>query len=84
LRLNNRLDVRDVKGKWLEANIVHIVPDQYMTVHFKGWASKWDEHIPLDPEHFNDFLDVKIAEVGMYSDAYGAAKFDKLIRKSHI
>lgn len=48
-----------------------------MKVHFKGWSSKWDEFIPLDPEHIKDFLDSKYAEIGMYSDAYGRAKFVK-------
>ena len=67
LRLNNRLDVRDLKGKWLEAIVVKIVPGQYMTVHFRGWNKKWDEDVPLDPEHFNDLLDFKVAEVGSYS-----------------
>lgn len=83
-RINNRIDVKDVKGKWLEARIIHIVPDQYMTVHFKGWSSKWDEQIPIHPEHLNDLIDTKFAEIGMYSDAFGKAKFDKQIQQSQL
>jgi hypothetical protein len=39
--------------------------------HFKGWASKWDEYIKI----YDDLIDSKYAEVGLYSDAYGFAKF---------
>jgi len=40
--------VRDIKGKWLEANIVELVEDQYMKVHFRGWNKKWDENIYIN------------------------------------
>ncbi len=42
-----------------------------MKVHFKGWASKFDELIPISKEHFEDHIDQKFAEIGMYSEAYG-------------
>jgi len=49
-----------------------------MKVHFKGWASKWDEVIPINEEHMNNLLDLKFSEVGRYSEAYGAAKYEKI------
>jgi hypothetical protein len=47
-----RLDVLDVKGKWLEANIVEIESDEQgnqirIKVHFKGFTPRWDEFIDL-------------------------------------
>ena len=42
-----------------------------MRVHFKGFASKWDETVPIN----DDLIDKKYAEVGLYSNAYGFAKF---------
>lgn len=56
LKLFNRIDVRDVKGKWLEAHVVHIEDmlnddnsgnGKRISVHFKGWAKKWDETIEI-------------------------------------
>eukprot|EP00347_Sterkiella_histriomuscorum_P002114 403369422 len=89
LKLFNRLDVRDVKGKWLEANIVDVEDLQSdnnlicrrIQVHFKGWSKKWDETILIDCQSIHDLLDSKIAEIGMYSGAYGRAKFDKSMRQ---
>ena len=46
-----------------------------MRVHYKGWANKFDEHIPITDE----LLDVKYAEIGKYSCAYGQAKFPSRI-----
>lgn len=78
LKVGHRLDVRDVKGKWLEAVVVQVNDhEQVMKVHFKGWASKWDELLPFNEEQMNNLLDLKFAEIGRYSDAYGAAKFEK-------
>ena len=57
LQLNNRVDVQDVKGKWLEAQVIEIVPNNYIKVHFKGWSSKWDEFIPYSPDNFENMLD---------------------------
>ena len=46
LLLNNRLDVRDIKGKWLEAQVIQIeLENSLFVVHFKGFSSKWDEVI---------------------------------------
>jgi len=47
-----RLDVLDMKGKWLEANIVEIESDEQgnqvrIKVHFKGFTPRWDEFIDL-------------------------------------
>ena len=53
-RLFNRLDVRDFKGKWLEANVIEIIEPRKegeklrARVHFKGWTKKWDEYIDID------------------------------------
>ena len=71
--MNQRLDVRDVKGKWLEAQIVEL-SDTYFKIHYKGWAAKFDEFIPLDQQ--GHLLDTKFAEIGLYSLAYGGAKFN--------
>ena len=74
IQLHNRLDVRDLKGKWLEATVVEIDQERRtFTVHFKGFASKWDEVI----ENRSELVDSKFAEIGLYSGGYGFAKFHK-------
>ena len=70
-QLHNRLDVKDVKGKWLEAHIVEIYDENRIRVHFKNWSSKWDEEVDVSPSN----LDIKYAEIGLYSNGYGYAKF---------
>jgi hypothetical protein len=50
LELGNRLqvgdfvDAQDSAGKWYEA-IVRSLDDDFVTVHYFGWASKWDATI---------------------------------------
>lgn len=74
LQIGNRLDVRDQKGAWLEAHVVDIQGD-FFKIHYKGWAAKFDEFIPLDSPN-DHLLDTKYAEIGLYSRAYGQAKFN--------
>lgn len=75
---NNRLDVKDVKGKWLEARVVEVSPSgSHFKVHFVGWVSKWDETIPASPAETEQLLDTKYAEVGSYSKAQGFAKYHR-------
>ena len=75
-QINNRLDVKDSRNKWLEAHIVEMKPT-YIKIHYKGWSSKFDEYIPTSNGETseNELLDVKFAEIGRYSQAYGEAKF---------
>lgn len=49
----------------------------YIKIHYKGWSSKFDEYIPTSNGETseNELLDVKFAEIGRYSQAYGEAKF---------
>ena len=35
------MDAQDTAGKWYEA-IVRSVTDDTVTVHYAGWASRWD------------------------------------------
>lgn len=70
IALNNRLDVKDVKGKWLEAFVVDLNENE-MRVHFKGWSTKWDEWIPIDQK----LIDVKYAEIGRFSPAFGSGRY---------
>ena len=35
------MDAQDSAGKWYEA-IVREITDDTVTVHYAGWASKWD------------------------------------------
>jgi hypothetical protein len=64
----------DTKGKWLEASVVDIdYLEKTFVVHFKGYSSKWDEIVSLD----NSLIGVKYAEIGLYSGAYGFAKYNK-------
>lgn len=72
--MNNRLDAKDVKGKWYEATVVGFQEEQNsFVVHFKGFSSKWDESIKKESSQ----LDEKFAEVGLYSSAFGFAKYNK-------
>jgi hypothetical protein len=71
---NQRLDVKDEKNKWLEAHILEVVPGDYIKIHYKGWSSKFDEYIPISQVSHN-LIDNKYAEVGLYSLAYGQAKY---------
>lgn len=80
VRLNTRLDVVDQKGKWLEAQVIEISNnnnDESMRVHFKGFASKWDELVPIGDE----YIGKKYAEVGLHSNANGFAKFHGYVFK---
>lgn len=52
---------------------------QRIKVHYKGWASKFDEVI--DISDMESVLDCKIAEIGKFSTAYGQAKFKKSDQK---
>lgn len=69
--------MKDSLGKWLEANIIEIIPTEMsIKIHYKGWASKFDEYLPVfDPSQ--KLLDTKYAEIGRYSAAYGRARFEK-------
>ena len=71
-KLFNRLDVKDSRNKWLETNIIELNKD-YIKIHYKGWSSKFDEYLPILPE--NKLIDIKYAEIGLYSNAYGQAKY---------
>jgi hypothetical protein len=57
--------VKDEKNKWLEAQILEVAND-YIKIHYKGWSSKFDEYIPI-PINFDEQLDTKYAEIGLYS-----------------
>lgn len=72
-QLHQRLDVKDTTGKWLEAQIIDLNND-FIKIHYKGWASKFDEYIPISSQQ----LDTKYAEVGKYSSAFGYAKFSQV------
>ena len=76
--LFQRLDVRDEKNKWLEAQIIQVTNDS-IKIHYKGWSSKFDEFIPVpsNPDEPSHLLDTKYAEIGLYSNAYGQAKYIK-------
>lgn len=56
LELENRIqvgdfvDAQDVAGKWYEA-IVRKVDDDTVTVHYMGWASRWDARIKRRQSH---------------------------------
>jgi hypothetical protein len=65
--LNNRLDILDKNGKWLEAVITDITGNK-IKVTFKGYISQNDEVIDTVKESF------KIKEVGALSHAQGWAK----------
>lgn len=60
----DRLDVKDQKGRWLEAEVIEITP-LYLKIHYLGQPDKFDEYLPQDEE----LLDVKYAELGKYSSA---------------
>jgi hypothetical protein len=47
LKENNRVNVYDLKkSKWREARVVQIYINGDILVHWKGYASKFDEKIP--------------------------------------
>jgi len=43
------IDVCDTVNKWYESTIRDVRADKVM-VHYNGWASSWDEWIPVDSE----------------------------------
>lgn len=76
-----RVDVLDIKGKWLEANIVGIESDSageqvQIKVHFKGFTARWDELIDLKTES-----NTRIKEVGALSGAHGWAKVNQVYQE---
>ena len=40
------VDCLDTVGKWCEAIVVNVKPDG-VSVHYDGWADRWDEFLPL-------------------------------------
>jgi hypothetical protein len=60
--------VKDEKNKWLEAQILEVVPGDSIKIHYKGWSSKFDEYIPISIGH-QHLIDTKYAEIGLYSQA---------------
>lgn len=65
--LNQRIDVRDTMGKWLEARVVDL-NDKQIKVHYRGFKDIWDEWINVSSD--------RIAEIGSKSKAFGVGKFD--------
>ena len=70
--------MKDLYGKWLEAHVIEFLDmGSKFRVHFKGWASKWDEIIPLNDE---SLIGTKYAEIGLHSKGYGGIKFHSKMR----
>lgn len=74
MRLFNRIDVKDTVDKWMEAHVIEL-NRRYIRIHYKGWSSKFDEYLPAEEEEFESLIDVKVAEIGRFSKAFGQAKF---------
>ena len=73
-RMNNRLDIYDVKDKmWREGIIVELKTHKNATIkiHYKGYTSKSDEWIDILKEN------VRISEIGSYSGGEGWAKYSQ-------
>ena len=64
-QLNNRIDVKDTYGKWLEAFIIEVKED-VIKVHYKGFTARWEEELPKDSD--------RIAQIGSRSAAYGSGR----------
>lgn len=71
--MNNRIDVKDTKGKWLEAIVVAVNGNGTIRVHYKGFTSKWEEDLPIDSE--------RIKQIGLKSDAQGSGR---LLRPNYV
>ena len=79
-RLNNRLDIYDVKlRRWLEAVVVDLKEEsghvKTIKVHFRSYNASYDEWIDCAKEA------VRIKEVGSFSGAEGAAKYNVRIQQ---
>lgn len=80
-KVNNRVDVYDVKDKiWREATVVEVfpgasVPCGSVKVHYKGFNDKYDTWIDCIKES------ARIMEVGSYSRAEGYAKHSLRIQQ---
>ena len=66
-KVNNRLDILDKQGRWLEARVVDISGSK-LKVTFRGYSSNCDEIIDSDKEAY------RIKEVGAFSNGYGWGK----------
>lgn len=47
--INDEIDAQDAQGKWYEST-VRMVKEGKVCIHFNGWASNWDEWVPVDSE----------------------------------
>ncbi len=78
-RLNNRLDIYDVKDqKWREARIVEIKShgkNNTIKITYRGYSSNYDEWIDCSREAS------RIMEVGSFSNAEGIAKYSQRMRQ---
>ena len=78
LRVNNRVDVLDTEGKWLEARVVALSQEEggRVRIHYKNYSEKWDEWLSANSRKLATSPRTgRIAEIGSFSEAYGAAKF---------
>lgn len=64
-KLNNRLDVLDECGNWLEARVIELRPNQ-IQVKFKGYADKFNCWLAFGSK--------SIAQIGSKSTAFGSGK----------
>lgn len=66
-QINNRIDVKDTMGKWMEAKVIEINEDKKtIKVHYKGYTARWDEEL--------DFSSDRIGQIGLHSKAYGSGR----------
>lgn len=85
LQVGDFVDAQDTAGKWYEA-IVRDVGDDTVTVHYAGWASKWDTTLyrrddgdDVDGVSRVSYLDARTIIVGYFR---GSTKPCFLLRES--
>jgi len=54
LKLNQRIEVRDSRGKWLETFVIEITPNE-VKVHYKGYHPKFDEWLDRSTSRIRSF-----------------------------
>jgi len=54
LRLGHRIEAQDPEGKWFEADVIAEY-ETMVRVHYKNWATKFDEDLPRNSPRIRSF-----------------------------
>ena len=55
MKMNQRIEVRDTAGKWLEAEVIAVRGTSHVRIHYRNWHPKFDEELPQNSDRIRQF-----------------------------